>query len=131
MNHGWVTPNTDGTKARCGGPALCRTCQAEAEALCLNAGYQQQKTGVDGSAGRMDYLYDRIAELVTSHGPRYVTRGMKRQEVYEAIVECIEALAQKVEDLEDVIEGMKGLEDVRKNGSVPLADVEAQVHGRA
>lgn len=31
--HGWVTPNPDGSKTRCGGPALCHTCQAEARAL--------------------------------------------------------------------------------------------------
>ena len=27
--HGWVTPNPDGTKARCGGPAICRECALE------------------------------------------------------------------------------------------------------
>jgi hypothetical protein len=28
--HGWVTPNPDGSKAKCGGPGLCRDCSAEA-----------------------------------------------------------------------------------------------------
>jgi hypothetical protein len=27
--HGHVTPNADGSKARCGGPALCRECALE------------------------------------------------------------------------------------------------------
>ena len=27
--HGWVTPNPDGMKARCGGPALCSACALE------------------------------------------------------------------------------------------------------
>lgn len=27
--HGWVTPNPDGSKARCGGPGLCPECQRE------------------------------------------------------------------------------------------------------
>ena len=27
--HGWVTPNPDGTKARCGGPGLCGQCAQE------------------------------------------------------------------------------------------------------
>lgn len=27
--HGWVTPNADGSKARCGGPALCTKCALE------------------------------------------------------------------------------------------------------
>lgn len=30
MNHGWVTPNPDGSKARCGGPAICPPCSREA-----------------------------------------------------------------------------------------------------
>ncbi len=28
--HGWVTPNPDGMKARCGGPAICPQCAREA-----------------------------------------------------------------------------------------------------
>lgn len=28
--HGHVTPNPDGSKARCGGPAICPTCAIEA-----------------------------------------------------------------------------------------------------
>lgn len=31
--HGYVTPNENGLKARCGGPALCRICQQEAREL--------------------------------------------------------------------------------------------------
>lgn len=27
--HGWVTPNPDGSKARCGGPAICVKCALE------------------------------------------------------------------------------------------------------
>ncbi len=30
MGHGWVIPNPDGSKARCGGPALCPVCAREA-----------------------------------------------------------------------------------------------------
>lgn len=33
MGHGWVTPNKDGHVARCGGPAICKTCQEEARVL--------------------------------------------------------------------------------------------------
>ena len=29
MGHGHVTPNANGTKARCGGPALCSRCAVE------------------------------------------------------------------------------------------------------
>lgn len=27
--HGWVTPNADGTRARCGGPGMCKECALE------------------------------------------------------------------------------------------------------
>jgi hypothetical protein len=31
--HGHVTPNADGTKARCGGPSICSDCAAEWSAI--------------------------------------------------------------------------------------------------
>jgi hypothetical protein len=37
MGHGHVTPNSDGSKARCGGPALCPQCAQEA----ATAGYRE------------------------------------------------------------------------------------------
>lgn len=33
MNHGHVTPNPDGSKARCGGPAICAVCAKEAASV--------------------------------------------------------------------------------------------------
>ena len=29
--HGWVFPNADGSRARCGGPAICGACALEAQ----------------------------------------------------------------------------------------------------
>ena len=29
MNHGHVIPNPDGSKARCGGPAICAVCSLQ------------------------------------------------------------------------------------------------------
>ena len=29
MSHGWVVPNSNGSRARCGGPKLCSVCQRE------------------------------------------------------------------------------------------------------
>jgi hypothetical protein len=29
MGHGWVTPNIDGSVARCGGPGICEVCNKE------------------------------------------------------------------------------------------------------
>lgn len=33
MRHGHVIPNPDGTRARCGGPAICAECARELAAL--------------------------------------------------------------------------------------------------
>lgn len=33
VGHGHVTPNPDGSKARCGGPSICRVCALEAGQL--------------------------------------------------------------------------------------------------
>lgn len=44
--HGWVVPNPDGTKARCGGPGVCPACSVEAAAaspyllMATPAGYE-------------------------------------------------------------------------------------------
>lgn len=40
--HGWVTPRADGARARCGGPAVCSTCQTE----------QMHETMLNGVFGR-------------------------------------------------------------------------------
>jgi len=42
LGHGWVVPRHDGAKARCGGPALCMSCQAEA--MMLRAHEQATRT---------------------------------------------------------------------------------------
>jgi hypothetical protein len=44
--HGWVTPNPDGSKARCGGPGLCPACSAEA----ITAKPYVEVTAVSGTA---------------------------------------------------------------------------------
>jgi hypothetical protein len=43
--HGWVVPNPDGSKARCGGPALCSACATEQAAT-------KGEPPNQGSAGR-------------------------------------------------------------------------------
>lgn len=58
--HGWVMPNKDGSKARCGGPALCKQCAAELQQVrAAGGGYQPiEQLGVrgdpphQGSAGK-------------------------------------------------------------------------------
>lgn len=36
MGHGWVIPNADGSKARCGGPAICSVCRRELQQQAAN-----------------------------------------------------------------------------------------------
>lgn len=38
--HGWVTPRTDGSRARCGGPVICAECATEqAQAKAARSGH--------------------------------------------------------------------------------------------
>lgn len=38
--HGWVRPNPDGLKARCGGPSICPVCRREQAALSADPGLE-------------------------------------------------------------------------------------------
>jgi hypothetical protein len=40
--HGHVTPNEDGSRARCGGPAICLVCSKERATLWRQIGMAQQ-----------------------------------------------------------------------------------------
>lgn len=48
--HGHVRPREDGLKARCGGPALCKTCQAEQELRQLAADFVDELLPPDAMA---------------------------------------------------------------------------------
>lgn len=49
--HGHVTPNPDGLKARCGGPAMCSVCQKEAsEKLTATMNDLVQDTATRGAS---------------------------------------------------------------------------------
>lgn len=48
--HGHVRPREDGYKARCGGPALCNTCQAEQELRQLTAQWVDELLPPDAMA---------------------------------------------------------------------------------
>lgn len=51
MGHGWVTPNADGSKARCGGPGFCRECSAEAgRPWCADGEHEWVSPGGQGLA---------------------------------------------------------------------------------
>ena len=64
--HGHVTPNADGSLARCGGPGLCKSCAVELARLnaqialdktevYLDVGKGKDRTGVSGCHPGMDF----------------------------------------------------------------------------
>ena len=73
--HGWVAPRADGAKAKCGGPGMCRVCQAEAAALAANQTLKLERTGrfvmltfdCGSDYGAMQF-YDQIIEGQRSGG---------------------------------------------------------------
>lgn len=95
MSHGHVKPNLDGSKADCGGPAECATCKAEQEAALANL-KAAEKLIADKSAARLEYIMNRLSEVVTTYGPQPLSRGMSNVEAHEAILACVEDLALKL-----------------------------------
>ena len=55
--HGWVTPNADGMKARCGGPGMCSVCMAEQASV--DAGKPRFKFDDETIDGVPKWLYFR------------------------------------------------------------------------
>lgn len=108
MGHGWVTPNADGSKARCGGPGLCPECAREVVKLHAdspnkfpNLVWMAISSLQEGSA----WAKDNITFLTD------VTEGMRSRAdnaikaVYgkiEEIEESHEALRAKVRGVEEV-----------------------------
>lgn len=75
--HGHVTPNPDGSKARCGGPRLCKVCRAEEAAL-----QRERTSAVPIIADFEKQLADVVAYAQTHadpHTARYIR--MRLQEV--------------------------------------------------
>lgn len=69
--HGWVRPNPNGMKARCGGPAICPECRAEANptADCPRAQTLPEETTEPASQERINahiliVAGDRMASLL-------------------------------------------------------------------
>lgn len=58
MGHGHVTPNADGSKARCGGPGFCSICNAEREAV---------RRQTQGQADWQLVKDSRLVELIRSY----------------------------------------------------------------
>lgn len=82
--HGWVTPNPNGTRARCGGPAICRECQREAGRLPCADRHGQEDQGNEDSV------------QVTVHG-KY-GRGPMPVEFRDALVEMVRLVKQGIDN---------------------------------
>lgn len=48
---------------------------------------------------RTDEAMDRLAELVTKHGPKFLVRGMPAYQAHEAMVACIEHLVASLKEI--------------------------------
>ena len=53
--HGWVVPNPDGSKARCGGPALCLDCAKEARL------FRAKEPDFDNEQDEIRWLREQLA----------------------------------------------------------------------
>lgn len=62
MGHGHVTPNLDGSKARCGGPALCAECAKE-EAALKRGKMEGKEIGILDLIERIDALRSEVFGL--------------------------------------------------------------------
>lgn len=62
MNHGHVTPNPDGSQARCGGPGICADCSQEAAILKFN-----QTANTDWRV-KYNELVDKYSKVVDDKG---------------------------------------------------------------
>lgn len=82
--HGHVTPNPDGTKARCGGPAICSKCALEAAGAgrvfdgsslttdvrgCARCGHDHPKTQFVRMENPVDPEYPFWAPCPNGKGP--------------------------------------------------------------
>lgn len=69
MRHGHVTPNADGSRARCGGPAFCKDCQSE---LAEKSMREQWPALTSDSAGDNGMTNEQVKEnafpLIPPHG---------------------------------------------------------------
>jgi hypothetical protein len=94
MGHGHVIPNADGSKARCGGPAICSVCAAElGQKLGVRAHFQaptivNESDLIDGEicpTGRSEYSYeyrqkcpkcsrDQVVQTQRDLSPEYYTQ---------------------------------------------------------
>lgn len=109
MNHGHVTPNPNGARARCGGPAICPRCAAEQAAI-------DAKTYAQRPNPAMPSQFDEYAAVVAnriSAVDRNRLKGGDSQ--FEAIVHSaiVEAMFQATRVRPGLTNHDSGTETVR------------------
>lgn len=72
--HGHVTPNSDGSKARCGGPTLCRVCAAEVGSKGTGKGARVLVCGSRDYTDR-DAIWIALDTLHATHGISVIIEG--------------------------------------------------------
>lgn len=75
---------------------------------------------------RTDNAMDRLAELVTAYGPKFLVRGMPAYQAHEAMVACLEKLVAEVERLRPHAEfGVQCYQDRCENAYVESSVLKA------
>lgn len=75
--HGWVTPNENGSRARCGGPGFCKECAVE----YVRYHQKMQAEHPDGTAASGDALVDyKRAVQSLNDAERALGVAMEKQE---------------------------------------------------
>lgn len=88
MGHGHVTPNPDGTKARCGGPSICSECATEAGRLGVAYSLQPAIDAARTAAARRER--HRQLGLKAIHGT--ATRDELIEYATLELFDCVDSL---------------------------------------
>lgn len=90
MNHGHVTPNKDGSKARCGGPGLCALCAQELH-----------EKGKEGTPPALESIISKLlaerVKLLDEFTKAYLAANLKS----DATLEDLEQLVKETELVEE------------------------------
>lgn len=65
--HGWVTPNADGSVARCGGPKICKECQREAGIIEGRQKLQESLKAVEEPQPDWDLITRQLRLMMNAH----------------------------------------------------------------
>lgn len=79
MNHGHVKPNPDGSKARCGGPAICSECAQELASLKPDGNVHTMQKAVPHIESEFCWCQPILQDDFTDQGGKkhFVHRGIQ------------------------------------------------------